>query len=689
LWRYDVPLNHYLLGKTTLIFVFAICFTVLSLSVGSQTAYGLKTGVIVPLYTYPGNDWNVLAKEKTNHPSVPIIAIINPDSGPGTKDTNYVSGVQKLQSSGIKVIGYIYTANIGYDAITHDIDEYKNWYNVNGIFFDQMSNARGNETFFAHLTNYSKSIGLNFTVGNPGIDTIPSYIGTVNNMVTYDNPDLPLLSDFEGWHKNFTKSNFSLIAYNIDDLNRTYVKQMSKLVQYMYISNTTLPNPFNALPGHLDDLVQTLDEQNENDTSVTVNASSVLGKPLTGFWTVVTFGKNSSSGFTPFTFDTVPEINYTVTMSNFQNYTFDHWNDGTKSNSITISPTGNLTLTAYYGTNNTIPMNKTIPKTTISQTTMSQAMQKQQPIPHDQSFNYVAPKTSSQSNNGSISATISYAAGDRAYTYGVSLKIYQDAGQSVYRNIDSISSNPFVIDSLPLGHTYKIEVYANGMCADIEYVRLDQSSHSLAPKNLILHLYPPGGMRPNVFYNDGTTPVSNAIVYIKDQDNKTWGMDYTDVHGQTLRFWLEPTVMNNDHYILDVNIGQHLSYSYWPVFLYPGVGREIKIVTPWPPMVDSLITVKAYDENSKLLSSKNSSFAVDLLDNNGNLISESKINYHGEANFSNLKVGDYVFYLVDPEHGTKWGESKVTIDGTKTAFSMVKASAPFMASGNQTSIGTN
>jgi len=657
--------------------------------VGSQTAYGLKTGVIVPLYTYPGNDWNVLAKEKTNHPSVPIIAIINPDSGPGTKDTNYVSGVQKLQSSGIKVIGYIYTANIGYDAITHDIDEYKNWYNVNGIFFDQMSNARGNETFFAHLTNYSKSIGLNFTVGNPGIDTIPSYIGTVNNMVTYDNPDLPLLSDFEGWHKNFTKSNFSLIAYNIDDLNRTYVKQMSKLVQYMYISNTTLPNPFNTLPGHLDDLVQTLDEQNENDTSVTVNASSVLGKPLTGFWTVVTFGKNSSSGFTPFTFDTVPETNYTVTMSNFQNYTFDHWNDGTKSNSITISPTGNLTLTAYYGTNHTIPMNKTIPKTTISQTTISQAMQKQQPIPHDQNFNYVAPKTSSQSNNGSISATISYAAGDRAYTYGVSLKIYQDAGQSVYRNIDSIPSNPFVIDSLPLGHTYKIEVYANGMCADIEYVRLDQSSHSPAPKNLILHLYPPGGMRPNVFYNDGTTPVSNAIVYIKDQDNKTWGLDYTDVHGQTLRFWLEPTVMNNDHYILDVNIGQHLSYSYWPVFLYPGVGREIKIVTPWPPMVDSLITVKAYDENSKLLSSKNSSFAVDLLDNNGNLISESKINYHGEANFSNLKVGDYVFYLVDPEHGTKWGESKVTIDGTKTAFSMVKASAPFMASGNQTSIGTN
>ena len=106
-------------------------------------------------------------------------------------------------------------------------------------------------------------------------------------------------------------------------------------------------------------------------------------------------------------------------------------------------------------------------------------------------------------------------------------------------------------------------------------------------------------------------------------------------------------------------------------------------------MVSGLITVKAYDEKSKLLSSKNSIFTVDLLDNNGNFISESKINYHGEANFSNLKVGDYVFYLVDLGNGTKWGESKVTIDSTKTSFSMLKKPTPLGMSGNQTGITAN
>src|SRR5579885_2922749 len=361
-WRRSCTLNDISSGKKTLIFASIALVFVLCWSLGSShDVYGLsKTGLIVPLYSYPGRYWDALVKEKTSHPSVPVVAIINPDSGPGTKDVNYAYGVQKLQSSGIKVIGYIYTANIGYGTITSYIDDYKNWYHVDGIFFDQMSNVKGNETFYASLTNYSRSVGLNFTVGNPGVDTLPSYVGTVNNLVIYDNPSLPPVSSFEGWHKNFTKSNFSFVAYSVDATDAAYIKNMTNLVQYMYISNSTLPNPFNSLPGYLDSEMKILDEQKINTASVTVDAKSVTGKPMVGLWAVVTFGKNTSSGFTPFTFGAIPGNNYTVTVSNFQNYTLDHWDDGTKSNVRTISPTGNLTLTAYYGTNHVIPVNKTL-----------------------------------------------------------------------------------------------------------------------------------------------------------------------------------------------------------------------------------------------------------------------------------------------------------------------------------------
>ncbi len=688
LFRGVINLNRDVFDKIISIFILTVIVSVSAWSFGfTHYAYGeSKTGLIVPLYTYPGNDWDVLAKEKTNHPSIPIVAIINPDSGPGTKDTNYVYGVQKLQSTGIRVIGYIYTANVNYTTITRDIDEYKDWYNVNGIFFDQMSNVKGNETFYANLSNYSRSLGLNFTVGNPGIDTLPSYVGTVNNLVLYDNPDLPTVSSFEGWHTNFTKSNFSLVSYSVDDVNKSYVDNMSKLVQYMYISNSTLPNPFNSLPGYLDNLLNILDSINYNVT-VTVNANTIAGKPLTGFWTVITSGKNSSSGFTPFTFSAIPGNNYTVTMSNFENYTLDHWNGGEKSNTLTILPMQNLTLTAYYRSSLIPPANQTnssLPITVmpLANQTNSSAQQVTPTVSQYLNCNCLVTTSNHLLDNGSIYTTISYATGDRAYPYGVSLKIYQDSSQSVYRTVDSIADNPFTIDSLPLGHTYKIQVSANGMGADTEYVRLDKTKSTPTTENLILHLYPPGGMRPNVFYNDGLTPVSNAIVYVKDQNNNTWGMDFTDVHGQTLRFWLEPTIVNNDHYVMDVKIGQHLSYTYWPVFLYPGSAREINIVTPWPPMIDSLITVKSYDAQSQLLSAKNSSFAVDLLDHNGNLVSESKIDYHGNANFSNLKVGDYTFRLVDPSNGMKLGESKVTIDGAKTSFTIVETHSSTVTSGN-------
>ncbi|MDE2026328.1 MAG: hypothetical protein KGJ07_07575, partial [Patescibacteria group bacterium] len=254
------------------------------------------SGLIVPLYSYPGTMWDKLIQVKEAHPPIPIIAIINPDNGPGIKDTNYVTGVQKLQSAGITVLGYVYTQHVDVTEIRNDINEYKNWYGVNGIFFDAMSNTRGNETFYKQLTGYAKSMGLNFTVGNPGADTLPTYIGTVDNIVIHDNSGLPSDLQLGGWHENFTKSNFSSISYGVSDINQTYVADAAKYVKYLYVTNLTLPNPFNALPNYIGTLMDMLGKLQEGTVSVTVNAFSESGKPLVGLWTTVKSGSNTTSG---------------------------------------------------------------------------------------------------------------------------------------------------------------------------------------------------------------------------------------------------------------------------------------------------------------------------------------------------------------------------------------------------------
>lgn len=86
------------------------------------------TGVIVPLYAYPGPMWQGLIQAKQAHPSVPVIAIINPDNGPGSwQDPTILQGVRSLQAAGITVVGYVYTqyAARSLSSVESDINAYK------------------------------------------------------------------------------------------------------------------------------------------------------------------------------------------------------------------------------------------------------------------------------------------------------------------------------------------------------------------------------------------------------------------------------------------------------------------------------------------------------------------------------------------------------------------------------------
>jgi hypothetical protein len=224
-------------------------------------------GVIIPLYSYPDNNWNNLIHEKRGYEPVPIIAIINPNNGPGIKNPEFVEGIQDLQHAGIMVLGYVPT---GYgsrnsSSAVADINAYKNWYKVDGIFFDEMSHSPGFESYYANLTKYTKNLGMTMTVGNPGVDTIPSYIGTVDNIVIHENSSLPSLEFLGGWHSHYDKSNFSMISYDVSSMNSTYVKLASKYVGYIYVTEQSGPNPWEKLSSYFEELLSTL----KFDTHVT------------------------------------------------------------------------------------------------------------------------------------------------------------------------------------------------------------------------------------------------------------------------------------------------------------------------------------------------------------------------------------------------------------------------------------
>ena len=338
--------------------ILAICITVsllLFFTMPRHIASAAEpTGIIIPLYTYPDSTWDSVVRQKNAHPAVPIIAIINPDNGPGaSQDPNYITGIQKLQSSGVTVIGYVYTSYALRSAsiVAADIDQYKTWYNVNGIFFDEMSNISGHEAYYRNLSDYAKSNGLAFTVGNPGIDTLSSYVGTVDNLIIYENAGLPSTTSISGWHTDYDKKSFSLLSYAVSALDRSFFSGGSDYVGYMYITNDNLPNPWDALPSYFADLVASLDIVPPVPTqgSLTIQSVSLSGSSISGLWTEISSNGNIvKKGYTPLSYTASYGTQYTVCVSNYKNYLFDHWDNGSTNSCTTVTPTQNTVLTADY-----------------------------------------------------------------------------------------------------------------------------------------------------------------------------------------------------------------------------------------------------------------------------------------------------------------------------------------------------
>ena len=74
---------------------------------------------------------------------VPLVAILNPNSGPGAgRNSDYVNAIQALRVSGGRVIGYVssaYTTRAA-EEVRGDIDRYYSFYEIDGIFIDEMTN---------------------------------------------------------------------------------------------------------------------------------------------------------------------------------------------------------------------------------------------------------------------------------------------------------------------------------------------------------------------------------------------------------------------------------------------------------------------------------------------------------------------------------------------------------------------
>jgi hypothetical protein len=192
--------------------------------------------------------------------------IINPSSGSGTsRDQNYVNAVNQAQQQGILVLGYVWT-NYGSQnirTVKRQVDNYYNWYGVDGIYVDGVSSLTSQLSYYSSLSTYIRE-ECDITFITFAIGTYPQsgeYISLANTTVTFEGA----FSDYNSlsiptYVSQYTADKFMHIVYNTpsSSLQTTLQTAASYNVEYVYITDQTTPNPYCSLPSYWTTFVSSL-----------------------------------------------------------------------------------------------------------------------------------------------------------------------------------------------------------------------------------------------------------------------------------------------------------------------------------------------------------------------------------------------------------------------------------------------
>jgi hypothetical protein len=145
-----------------------------------------------------------------------------------------------------------------------DINRYDSWYNVDGIFVDEMANTGPAErlNYYRDIYNHVKSIDSNWDVmGNPGTTTIEQYLTwpTADRLMVFENvgATYPGYSP-SSWNFNYDRSKFVHLVHT-EASSASMLSHLNLAVQRnaggIFVTDDVLPNPWNRLPAYWSSLV--------------------------------------------------------------------------------------------------------------------------------------------------------------------------------------------------------------------------------------------------------------------------------------------------------------------------------------------------------------------------------------------------------------------------------------------------
>ena len=191
-----------------------------------------NNGLIVPMYGWDAG-WSEIIDAKKENGGTEIIAVINPSNGAGGgKDSHWANVADDLQDAGIKVVGYISTAYAGRDGgdIKNEIDRYYDWYDLDGVFLDEVSPSAND--YYEDIGGHAESPdGNQEVILNPGAPVPESYGDIADIIVAYENFGIPSSVESNG----IEEGKLAALPYGLEPSEGEF-KQLTDSVGYLYVS---------------------------------------------------------------------------------------------------------------------------------------------------------------------------------------------------------------------------------------------------------------------------------------------------------------------------------------------------------------------------------------------------------------------------------------------------------------------
>ena len=239
------------------VIVAAAVIAVLKLAGGSAAAPCPATGrpvsSFVPAFFEPP-EWSQAVVDGR----APAVMILNPASGPGpAPDPALRRAVSEATEAGSRVIGYIGTnyAQLPAAQARREVQDYRNWYHVRGIFLDQTPTEGSRQIgYYRDLGRYIHQTipGADIWI-NPGAVPDRSYLSVANTVMifegsyaSYQRLTLP------GWVDRYPPGRF---AHTIYAAPASAVPSAVRLARernagYLFLTPDTGSNPYGALPAY-------------------------------------------------------------------------------------------------------------------------------------------------------------------------------------------------------------------------------------------------------------------------------------------------------------------------------------------------------------------------------------------------------------------------------------------------------